>query len=603
MGLPTRSHARALALATLATCVAAPAAAQPGHRMQTEEGFYFFVDHVPGEYGDDPNQGTGALLSVFGSDTRTLELGVRSDGSRFWYRQDGTATTFSLGDRQIDLPDVRSGVVQIRRSVFVPEEGPSIARIVDVITNTSDEPLAITLDEVVPANQLATSSGDTMVDTDDAWSVSGFSWIEEMTGLVWGSASPPVPGVITREGFLRMISRTVRIGPGERVVLVRFATKSRTLEGARDLALQVLSGPPPEVMVGMDELIPDVINFDWVVPGAPRVQIEAATIVPEGAAIPVRATALPADVTWSWDVTGTGELVPMGTTREVSVPADALDGPDLIRVGAEATADGRSTRRYWMIRVENVAPSFVDLPERLELRVGEAHELVLRAQDPSPLDRTSFELVSAPEGVTLERDRVRMRPTEAQITRGGRELIIAVRVIDDDGGATDASIALAVRPNRAPSVPIPIAPVPGSSIEDRTPDLVVSNAIDDDGDTLRYELEIDTSPDFDAPMRVADLPSGTAVTSWPVPEALAPGSYVWRVRVTDGAFTSDWATASFRVSAPRDAGAPADASAPPPTERSSGCAVGGGARIRGNALLLVLGAMIVIRARRRRLQR
>ncbi|WP_236607389.1 hypothetical protein [Sandaracinus amylolyticus] len=584
----------------LATALAAPAAAQPGHRMQTEEGFYFFVDHVPGEWSDDPNQGTGALLSVFGSDTRTLELGVRSDGSRFWYRQDGTATTFSLGDRQIDLADVRSGVVQLRRSVFVPAEGPSVARIVDVITNTSDESLAITLDERVPANQLASSSGDTTIDAADTWSVSGFSWIQEMTGLVWGSASAPVPGVSTSEGYVRMISRTVRIGAGERVVLVRFATKSRTLEGARDLATQLASSPPPEVMVGMDALIPDVINFDWVLPGAPRVQIEADVIVPEGAAIPVRALAQPEDVTWSWDLTGTGELVPMGTTREVSVPGDVLDGPDVIRVGAQATADGQSTRRYWTMRVENVAPTFVDLPEHLELRVGEAHEIVLRAQDPSPLDRLSFELVSAPEGVTLERDRVRVRPSEAQITHGGRELIIAVRALDDDGGATDASIGLAVRPNRAPSVPIPIAPVPGSSIEDRTPDLVVSNAIDEDGDALRYEIEIDTSSDFDAPMRVVDLAAGTAVTSWTVPEALAPGSYVWRARVTDGAFTSDWATASFRVSAPTDAGAPSDASAPPPTARSSGCSVGGDARIDGSAAVIVLGAMVAIRARRRR---
>jgi len=107
-------------------------------------------------------------------------------------------------------------------------------------------------------------------------------------------------------------------------------------------------------------------------------------------------------------------------------------------------------------------------------------------------------------------------------------------------------------PNTPPTTPTLLSPTDASLFSDNTPLLGWNSATDAEGNSLNYGFEIGSSYDFSSIV----LTGGTAGTAFQVADAnaLADGTYYWRVRANDGFASGAWSTGrSFTV----DATAPA----------------------------------------------
>jgi hypothetical protein len=128
----------------------------------------------------------------------------------------------------------------------------------------------------------------------------------------------------------------------------------------------------------------------------------------------------------------------------------------------------------------------------------------------------------------------------------------------------------------APTQPDAISPLEQENVTDLTPDLVVANSDDAEGDLLSYEFEIYTdlqmtdlvASDSDVPQDnptaallvhrwVADngdlIPGDPGTTAWTLPINLADNTrYFWRTRSTDGKGISFWEYSSFFVNTQND---------------------------------------------------
>ena len=110
----------------------------------------------------------------------------------------------------------------------------------------------------------------------------------------------------------------------------------------------------------------------------------------------------------------------------------------------------------------------------------------------------------------------------------------------DGDGITDLNEFLygtdPTQSDHAPTVPDIVSPIDGDKVDTLTPELVISNSIDADGDPVTYEFEIfsDTSLNMYV-TGVTEISQGAGTTSWTVKETLTDNSwYTWRVRATDG---------------------------------------------------------------------
>ena len=117
--------------------------------------------------------------------------------------------------------------------------------------------------------------------------------------------------------------------------------------------------------------------------------------------------------------------------------------------------------------------------------------------------------------------------------------------------------------NEAPGSPVRISPANNAVVTDTTPELKIQNAVDPDGDTLKYLFQIgnneniETSPDFQSALvDQGQNHSGTNNTSWIVTSNLQDNTqYWWRVRAQDSdGLTSNWiGPFSFAVNLSSDA--------------------------------------------------
>ena len=124
-----------------------------------------------------------------------------------------------------------------------------------------------------------------------------------------------------------------------------------------------------------------------------------------------------------------------------------------------------------------------------------------------------------------------------------------VRVKDSQGTWSDWS-ELAFTMNTAPTAPSLSSPTDGSETTDTTPDLVVNNGSDADGDALTYYFEIDTADTFDTADKQSSsgVSEGTDTTTWTVPNALTDNTvWYWRCRSYDGYEYSSWMTTASVV--------------------------------------------------------
>ncbi len=132
--------------------------------------------------------------------------------------------------------------------------------------------------------------------------------------------------------------------------------------------------------------------------------------------------------------------------------------------------------------------------------------------------------------------------------------------IDPAGAASSSPLASfwVDSANSAPGAPFIAAPLPGGEVPGPDVELVVSNALDGDGDPLTYQFELDRVETFDSDqlVRSQTVSEGLETTAWAVAGLTENSRYFWRAKAADASTESPWVTGSFFVNAIND---------PPPT--------------------------------------
>ena len=122
-----------------------------------------------------------------------------------------------------------------------------------------------------------------------------------------------------------------------------------------------------------------------------------------------------------------------------------------------------------------------------------------------------------------------------------------VKAIDNEGLEAASSILRFTvdTTNDAPSYIDVLSPIDNSEIQSSLVDLLVSESIDPEGDTISYDFEIDTADSFDTENLQQFLSVSSTILT--VSDLLENETYFWRARAKDSESTSDWVSASFVV--------------------------------------------------------
>lgn len=106
-----------------------------------------------------------------------------------------------------------------------------------------------------------------------------------------------------------------------------------------------------------------------------------------------------------------------------------------------------------------------------------------------------------------------------------------------------------------PTAAVLAAPVDDAAVDSGQPTLTVTNAIDPDGDVLRYDFEIYADAALTVPVEsVAEVPEGATETTWsPTAPLVENTGYHWRARAADDRVAGPWSAAeSFFVDEAND---------------------------------------------------
>ncbi len=344
---------------------------------------------------------------------------------------------------------------------------------------------------------------------------------------------------------------------------------------------------------GEDTATVDVANLDPVMAGH-----SLPADVNEGQTVSFSAAATdpgPLDVltfTWSW-----GDGSP-DTVGDVVSHAFGDDGTWTVTLTVD-DGDGGQVVSSWPMPVNNVPPVFVSTPPTVATE-GALYSYQAATTDPAGAnDPPAFSLSVGPAGMSTTPDGlVEWTPTLAQALAGATSAVlrvsdgdgglatqpwtIAIAWVDDDGdGMADTwetdngldpgdpsdagedpdgdgltnleEFEAGTDPNAfgGPGAPIPLSPIAGVEAGNTSPDLVVTNAVDPDGDALQLTFEVYddaalTSLVVDSPA-VAQDPSGQSL--WKVDVVLAENTtFHWRARASDAWADGPWSVVeSFTV--------------------------------------------------------
>lgn len=585
-----------------------------------------------GGYTFDIQDGAGGSWSTDGS---------MSDGTSDAYdgcyyldvngtRYTAPGATLGLGGRQVEMPEMPVGALRVRRLIYVPTSGGDYARYLDVVSNPGATAATATI--TISGNLgsdgstavFATSSGDTIVTTADAWATTDDmdgAW-DPSLGHVFQGTDPP-----TRATSASIVGDniswgwTVSVPAGGRVAILTFAIMKPT-QMAAQMEARRLVDLPDAALVGLDDYLDDVVNFGITVAGAPRVRFDGPYEIEEGDAATIMVTVTDPEgdpATWSWDLDGDGTFGEMPGATSYTVPAGTTDGPGEVRIGIEAS-DGRNVaQRYRAITVRNVAPTITNLPGNTVASVGATWRWRMEIDEPAgSFDPLTFTVARGPaDMIVTDAGEVRWVPDELDVTIGTETVEVTIVANDGDEGTGEVSFSLTVSPNHPPGDVTLLYPAGGLVIADRQPRLVVSSVEDPDLDELTYFFEIDDDDTFETPLydSGAGVPQTAGYTAWRLPSQLELGRvYHWRAWVSDGTVETEPRSTTFVVVPdPRDipdGGPAADGGmmmiAPDAGggggERG-GCAVaapGGGRRASAALALLALATLAAVLRRRAR---
>jgi glucose/arabinose dehydrogenase len=206
--------------------------------------------------------------------------------------------------------------------------------------------------------------------------------------------------------------------------------------------------------------------------------------------------------------------------------ADVQVGPDgLIYLAVGPYLGSR------ILRLSPIPPAFLgDPPEHATQGVEYTYTPAWSGTVPD------IEALTAPAGMMLDTvsGTLRWTPTNAQALEEFHSVVLRAK---NGAGWTDRRFTIAVLNVNDPPLPFPLtAPAHGSELRFLGEDPVVTfswaHAVDPDGDSLRYLLELDTVSTFDSPARI-EVKTGN-VDSARVKLPVVSRAYLWRVSVSDG---------------------------------------------------------------------
>ncbi len=327
---------------------------------------------------------------------------------------------------------------------------------------------------------------------------------------------------------------------------------------------------------------------------APTVVVTGPTTGDEGALLSFTATGSDAGaddvatLTYAWDwgdgATGTGAVAD-------NVYGD--NGTWTITVTVD-DQDGGVTSETWTVTTANVDPSITSTAP-VNAFQGALYTYAPTVDEPGASDTLVFTLdAAAPAGMTVDGTSglIQWTPTFAQAQTG--LFPVELTVTDDDGGfgtqawtinaaSTDSDndgmpddwendnglnmndpsdatgdpdldgvdnlteFGLGTDPNSfdGPGAVTLVSPIGGLEVGVLSPDLVFDNAVDPQGETLNYDIEVywDAALTTVVTTEAAVAEDSSGQTTWTVDVALVEnGTYWWRVRANDASVNGEWTT-------------------------------------------------------------
>ncbi len=159
-----------------------------------------------------------------------------------------------------------------------------------------------------------------------------------------------------------------------------------------------------------------------------------------------------------------------------------------------------------------------------------------------------------------------------------------------------------------PTAPFPLDPPDGGTIENQRPRFTVRNAVDPDGETLLYHIQVFADDQAtELVVERADVPESFEVSFWRVNQSLLSGAYWWRARAVDSGGGGPWSSLSrfsitlARTNPPIDGGEEPGGGGPAAVPGDDGCGCSATSGVEGGWLIaLALGGLALAGARRRR---
>jgi len=295
-------------------------------------------------------------------------------------------------------------------------------------------------------------------------------------------------------------------------------------------------------------------------------------------------------ITLSWDWgDGSSATAGLGLLSAAHIYAD--DGVYTLTLTGTDGYGGTATTST-VVTVANLAPLITTLPQGTALE-GTPYVVVLTSTDEGA-DSPTYSLVQSPTGTLFYAlpPSLVWHPTLAQVLAG--PAAFEVQASDGDGGTDTLSWTVVANwidadldgmadswelqhgldptlddslgdidadgvsnlqewldqtnptVSDGPGKPVPLSPVGGASATDAAPELIVSNAIDPDGDALTYEFEIYEDPALSALLYSGSEPEDSDGATEHTTSPSLPENAVlyWRARAQDAGSIGPWSKVS-----------------------------------------------------------